>query len=93
MGRCLRLLHRLMVGQRTLTPLILVRIQVKQPTSKMHGREYAFCRFFILKICFYFFLPTSWQLCHSSILVTVWWKFVYGFLPYRLSFEGFFCEL
>ena len=37
--------------------------------------------FFILKICFYFFLPTSWQLCHSSILVTVWWNFVYRFLP------------
>ena len=34
MGRCLRLLHRLMVGQRTLTPLILVRIQVKQPIKK-----------------------------------------------------------
>ena len=27
----LRLLRRLMVGQRTLTPLILVRIQAKQP--------------------------------------------------------------
>lgn len=54
MGRCLRLLHRLMVGQRTLTPLILVRIQVKQPTLKMYGREYAFCRFFYFKNLFLF---------------------------------------
>ena len=29
--RIVRLLHRLMVGQRILTPSILVRVQVKQP--------------------------------------------------------------
>lgn len=38
------LLHRLMVGQRTLTPLILVRIQVKQPQFKNRQKW----RFFLL---------------------------------------------
>ena len=36
------MLHRLMVGQRILTPSILVRVQVKQPT-KMPLKRGFFC--------------------------------------------------
>ena len=37
-----KLLHRLMVGQRTLTPLIVVRIHVKQPSFNRRIRRF-FC--------------------------------------------------
>ena len=39
--------YRLMVGQRTLTPLIVVRIHVAQPTKKTPERV-----FFLLALCY-----------------------------------------